>query len=185
MFSALSAASVRLWEAKHMQVQAMHACGLVLSVLCVRDFRQCASNKMFARSAETAAHAMSVCLELARLDSAFAGKLCERITHMLASCDSGHGVGTTCLDALESWLLARTHACTARAHHCLQFMSPGLEPPGCRSGPRSVLPFGCVVIPFLYHQYRLLRCEDMETHRKALNETCIQCMRRRKRLRYK
>ena len=38
------------------------------------------------------------------------------------------------------------HACTARPHHCLQVLSLGLEPPGCRSGPRSTFLVGCVVI---------------------------------------
>ena len=28
------------------------------------------------------------------------------------------------------------HTCTAHPHHCLQVSFPGLEPPGCRSGPR-------------------------------------------------
>ncbi len=40
------------------------------------------------------------------------------------------------------------HACTARPHHyCLHVLFPGLEPPGCRSGPYQ--PFwldACVVI---------------------------------------
>ncbi len=38
------------------------------------------------------------------------------------------------------------HACTARPHHCLHILSRGLEPPGCRSGPRSQFLVGCVVI---------------------------------------
>ena len=29
------------------------------------------------------------------------------------------------------------HACTVHPHHCLQVLSPGLEPPGCRSGLRE------------------------------------------------
>ncbi len=40
----------------------------------------------------------------------------------------------------------RTHACTARPHNCLHVLSPGLEPPSCRSGPRSAFLVGCVVI---------------------------------------
>ena len=39
------------------------------------------------------------------------------------------------------------HACTARPHHCLQLLSPGLKPPGCRSGPKSTFLVGCVVSP--------------------------------------
>ncbi len=38
------------------------------------------------------------------------------------------------------------HACTARPRHCLHVLSPGLEPPGCRSGPRSTFLVECVVI---------------------------------------
>ncbi len=37
------------------------------------------------------------------------------------------------------------HTCTARPHHCLHNISPSLEPPGCRSGPRSTFLVGCVV----------------------------------------
>ncbi len=39
------------------------------------------------------------------------------------------------------------HACTARPHHYLHVLNPpGLEPRGCRSGPRSTFLVGCVVI---------------------------------------
>ncbi len=37
------------------------------------------------------------------------------------------------------------HACTARPNHCLDVLSPALEPPGCRSGPESTFLVGSVV----------------------------------------
>ena len=52
------------------------------------------------------------------------------------------------------------HACTARPHHCLQVPSPGLEPPGCRSGPRSTFLVGCVVTLSLMAGWVGVRCMD-------------------------
>ncbi len=48
-------------------------------------------------------------------------------------------------ECLVSATMSFPHACTPRPHHCLQVLSPGLEPPGCRSGPRSTFLTGCVV----------------------------------------
>ena len=39
---------------------------------------------------------------------------------------------------------ACSHTCTSWPHHCLQVLSLGLDPPGCRSGLGSTFLVGCV-----------------------------------------
>ncbi len=47
-----------------------------------------------------------------------------------------------------TYLLALMH-CTSRINDCLHVLSPGLEPPGCRSGPTSITDSVVILVLFV------------------------------------
>ena len=59
---------------------------------------------------------------------------------------------------------------TARPHRCLQCLSPGLEPPGCRSGTKST---------FLVGRVELLSLDQIQGARVPYTSACsIRCLQR-------